>query len=169
MKSAFYFIALVFVVGLVGCSDDENPRSPLIGAWENREYVDSLDLWFVESYMFKNDSVFDVERTVRQTETGPDLGYQMISTSWYNLEGSTFKYYYSDALIYFGGDSDGTRVYFASKEDLKPAIIDFFRIPEGTLTFSADGRTFNFQENCIKFSPDQECLQLPSKEFVKAD
>lgn len=169
MKSVFYLIGLVFALGLVGCSDEEDPRSPLIGTWENRVFVDSLDYWFVESYSFKNDSIFDLELTVRQTETGPDLGYRMISTSWYDLEGSTFKYYYSDALIYFGIDSEGLMKYFAPKEELKPGIVDFFRIPEGTLTFSSDGSKFEFEKDCFQPNPDMECIQFPLKEFVKVN
>ncbi|WP_026966326.1 hypothetical protein [Algoriphagus terrigena] len=169
MKSAFYLVVLVFAVGLVGCSEEENPRFPLMGTWESRVYVDSLDYWFVESYAFKNDSIFELTKTVRQTETGPDLGYQLISSSWYNLESDTFKYYYSDALIYFGVDSESQRVYYGSKEDLRPGIVDFFRTPEGILTFSSDQRSFEFQENCWSPAPGMECIEFESKEFIKVD
>lgn len=169
MKLLFFLTAVGFVLTLVSCSEEEEPISPLIGTWENRVYVDSLEYWFVESYMFKNDSVFDLTETVRQAETGPELGYRLISTSWYNLEMGIFKYYYSDALFFFGGGSEVPRKYFVPKEELNLGIVDFFGIPEGKLTFSADGRKFNFQENCIQLNPDQECLQLPSKEFVKVD
>lgn len=92
MKTAFTFVFAFLLLSLVSCSDQVDPRSPFIGTWEYRNYVDSLDIWFVERSQFKNDSLFDLESTVRQTETGKDLGYRMTTTSWYNLEGNTFQY-----------------------------------------------------------------------------
>lgn len=169
MKAFFYLAAFVFVLGLVSCSEEEEPISPLIGTWENRVYVDSLDYWFVESYSFKNDSVFDIEITVRQTESGPDLGYRMISTSWYNLDNNTFKYYYAYALTHFSVDSEALPVYYAPKEELSATIVDFFGIPEGELTFSPDKKKFEFQENCLKLDPSMECIQFPSKEYIRVD
>ena len=170
MKSLFYLAAVVLALGLLSCSsEEEEPISPMIGTWENRVFVDSLDYWFVESYMFKNDSIFDIEWTVRQTETGPDLGYRMIATSWYNLDENIFKYYYSDVLFYWRVDNDSAPTYYVPKGDLQPAVVDFFRIPEGILTFTADKRKFEFRENCIQFDPDMECVQLPSKEYIRVD
>lgn len=162
MKSIFYLIVLVFVIGLVGCSEEEEPRSPLIGTWESRVYVDSLDYWFVESYAFKNDSIFDIEWTVRNTETGPDLGYRMTAASWYELEEDTFKYYYSDVLMEFES-------LYVPKEELKPAIVDFFRIPQATLTFSQDRRQFELQVGCFQPSPGTDCVDFPAKVYVRVD
>ncbi|MGM0946429.1 MAG: hypothetical protein ACQEW9_14685 [Bacteroidota bacterium] len=167
MKPAFYLSSLFLILSLLSCSESENPRSPLIGTWENRTYVDSLDYWFVESYTFKNDSIFDLKTTVRDLEAGTDLGYRMTSTAWYNLEGDVFQYYYSDALIYFAFRPDDP--LFVPKEDLRAVVIDFFRVPKGKLSFTDDLRQFTFQEDCITINPDADCLQFPPRTFVRVD
>jgi len=167
MKTAFPFVFSFFLLSLVSCSENENPRSPLIGTWENRSYMDSLDIWFVDSYRFKNDSVFDLTATVRKTELGEELGFRMIASSWYNLEGGTFQYYYSDALIYFGGGENGN--IYGSRDKMNPGVVDFFRIPKGELTFSSDMRQFTFQEDCWKIVPDTDCIEFPSQTFLRVE
>ncbi|MFC3416005.1 hypothetical protein [Algoriphagus hitonicola] len=167
---AFQFFPLVFLLlGLFSCQEDELPRAPLLGTWENRIFDETQELWFVESLTFKNDSVMGVEHTVRETETGPTLGYRIISEGWYKLEGTTLQYYYADALIYFGGGSDSDALPYGSKEELSAGIIDFFRIPEGDLTFSQDNNKFEFQEDCWQVNPDRECVEFPLKEYIRVN
>lgn len=145
MKSFFYTLSLVLLVSLFGCQESEEPfQSPLSGTWENREFDEAAGLWFVEVLTFKNDTLMEVQKIVRETETGETLGYRMIADSWYNLEGSTFKYYYSYALINFGGASDSEEKPYGTKEELKPGVVDFFRVPTGTLTFFENGNRFRF-------------------------
>lgn len=165
MKKYFPFALIALLTVFISCTEDEEPMGPLIGIWEHREFVDSLDVWMVESMEFKNDSIFDINMTFRDSETGPELGYRLSATSWYNLEGDTFKYYYSDALLHFEYGEDAK--LYVPKEDLKPAIVDFFRIPEGVLSFSADRRRFQFQENCLVINPDIDCFQSPKKEYIR--
>lgn len=168
MKTLYAVFFAFFVLSIVSCSDEEEPRSPLIGTWENRNYVDSLELWFVNTYNFRNDSIFDITSTVRETEIGNDLGYRLISTAWYNLESDIFQYYYDDGLFHFGGGEDDP--LYVPKKDLKPGIIDFFRIPKGKLTFSNDYSQFTFQEDCWKPNPENEdCFEFPVKTFVRVD
>lgn len=167
MKAAYSFVFAIFLLSLVSCNEDEEPRSPLIGTWENRNYLESSDSWYVDSYKFKNDSLFDITSTVRKTENGEELGYRMTATSWYNLEGSTFKYYYSDALIYFGGGENNPN--YGTKDKMAPGIVDFFRIPEGELTFSSDLSQFTFQEDCWRPNPDNDCFEFPLQTFIRVD
>lgn len=167
MRSFSFLLLFALSFSFVSCQEDEKPSSVLIGTWEKRVYVDSLRYWFVDSYQFKNDSIFDLEFTVRETETGPDLGYRMIGSSWYNLEGNRFKFYYSDVLMYRINPDD--RNYFSPREELVPAVVDFFRIPTGNISFSSDLRQFTYQEDCIQFDPNSECLQIPSETFVRVD
>ncbi|MEB2776673.1 hypothetical protein SYJ56_15215 [Algoriphagus sp. D3-2-R+10] len=167
MKTAYPFVFVFFLVSLVSCIEEEDPRSPLIGTWESRSYMDSLDIWIVDSYRFKSDSVFDLTATVRKTEFGEELGYRMTASSWYNLEESIFQYYYSDALIYFGGGENGP--FYGPKDKMNPGIVDFFRVPKGKLTFSSDMRQFTFQEDCWKVNPDNDCIEFPSQTFVRVD
>lgn len=163
-------IALAFLLlGLFSCQEDESPRSPLIGTWENRQFVDSLDIWIVESLTFKSDSVMGVEHTVRETETGPTLGYRLISEGWYDLEGNVFRYYYSDALIYFGGGDDSEALPYAPKEELNAGIVDFFRIPEGDLIFSQNNNKFEFQEDCWQVNSDEECIEFPLRTYIRVN
>ena len=166
MKPLCLLFASIIAFSFFSCSEDEAPSSPLIGTWESRVYNDSLEYWFVESYTFKNDSIFDLQRTVRQTETGPDLGYQLLSTSWYQLNGSVFKYYYSDALMYSPVQTDGVSLPYVPKEELRPAIVDLFRIPETTLTFSQDRRQFELLMDCFA---GVNCSDPLKKIFVRAN
>ncbi|WPR74369.1 hypothetical protein [Algoriphagus sp. NG3] len=154
-------------LSLYGCSDPEEPQSPLIGTWESRNYSDSLDVWFVESYSFRNDSLFDVTSSVRTTETGEELGYRLTATSWYNFEGDIFQYYYADAMIHFGGSEN--QPLYVPKQDLSPGIVDFFRTPKGKLTFSSDLRQFTFQEDCWNVNNDNDCIEFPSQTFVRVN
>jgi hypothetical protein len=167
MKTALSVSALFLILSIFSCSESEDPRSPLIGTWENRTYIDSLDIWFVESYTFKNDSLFDLKSTVREIETGTDLGYRLISTAWYNLEGDIFQYYYSDGLFYFPTERNAP--LYVPKEELRPGVIDFFRIPKGTLSFSNNQRQFTFQENCFSANSDANCIPIPPRTFMKVD
>lgn len=167
MKSIFYLLLFVLSVSLFSCQDKEEPLSPLIGTWEVRDYVDSLDLWFVDSYKFKNDSVFDLTSLVRENEIGSTLGYRMTTTSWYNFEEGIFRYYYDDVLMYWGGES-GPR-YTDDLANLQPAIVDFFRVPKGPLTFAADFKSFDFQEECWQTNEGSDCIEFPVVTFIKVD
>jgi hypothetical protein len=168
MKNIFPFAILALIAALFSCTDSEEPASPLIGTWEKRQFVDSLDLWFVDVMEFKNDSIFDLSSIVRETETGPTLGYRLVTTSWYNLDGNTFTYYYSDGLFYFG-HLDGKAPLYVPKSELRPGVIDFFRKPEGVLTFSSDRRIFQFQPNCFVFNEDRDCIQFPLEEYIRVN
>lgn len=162
----YFPLALVTaIVALVSCTDNEEPVGPLAGTWEHRVFVDSTDVWLVETIEFKNDSIFDMNVTVRNSETGPTLGYRMITTSWYNLEGDIFKYYYADVLMYFGIEENAPM--YVPKSELRAGIVDFFRIPEGILTFSNDRRKFQFQENCWDINADVDCFKFPTKEYIR--
>jgi len=167
MRNLFLLCLSVLFAGLISCTENEEPISPLIGNWENRVFVDSLDVWYVNSYRFKNDSIFDLTSTVRESESGEELGYRIIATSWYNLEESIFQFYYSDALIYFGGGENNPS--YGPKDKLRPGVIDFFRVPKGELTFSSDMRQFTFQEDCWEVDPDSDCIEFPSQTFVRID
>ncbi|WP_339707798.1 hypothetical protein [Algoriphagus aquimarinus] len=149
------YLCLLFIAActasLSSCSDAEEPISPLIGAWENREYVDSLNYWIVERYDFVNDSTYDINVTVRETEGGEDLGYRFITRGWYDYKGEDFTYYYADVLMiedYFLREGNEL---FAPKDDLRAVIVDFFREPTASLTFSSDRKQFVFQDECLEY------------------
>jgi hypothetical protein len=167
-KYSSFSIVAVFAI-LISCAENEEPISPLIGTWEKREFVDSLDLWFVDIMEFKNDSIFEITGIVRNSETGPTLGYTLVATSWYNLDGNTFKYYYSDALIHFDIFGGEDAVLYVPKSESDPVIIDFFRKPEGVLTFSADRRSFQLLPNCFVIKEENDCIQFPLEEYIRVN
>ena len=151
MKSIFLILAIICSVSIVSCADSEEPVSPLIGDWENRVYVDSLDYWFVQSYRFVNESTYDIIETVRRTEGGEDLGYRLITRGWYDYKGEDFTYYYDDVLMledYYRRDGNE---FFAPKDDLRAVVVDFFRHPIASLTFSSDRKQFVFQDECLDY------------------
>ncbi|WP_026951902.1 hypothetical protein [Algoriphagus mannitolivorans] len=165
MKQYFSLTLVAVIAILVSCAENEEPSSPLLGTWESRVYVDSLNLWFVETMEFKNDSIFDLTQSFRSSETGPDLGYRLMAPSWYNLEGSTFKFYYSNGLFHFSTPNDPA--LYVPKSELKVGVADIFRIPEGVLTFTSDRKKFKYEENCFVVSPNNPCIQLPPKEYIR--
>ena len=168
MKSIFYLMLFVLSVSLFSCQDKEEPLSPLIGTWENRTYVDSLDIWMIDSWAFKNDSLMTYERFVRETESENILGYQMIADSWYNYKGNIFKYYYSDALLYWGGESDTRWIRYGPKEEMRPGVVDIFMIPTGTLTFSQNRLQFILKPDDAEFDMG-EIIEFPARTFIKVD
>lgn len=115
---------------------------------------------------FKSDSLMLIEQTVRQTKTGPTIGYMMIADGWYKLDGSTFKYNYDYGLFYFGGEN--SKLY-VPKNELRPGIADFFRIPTGKLTFSTDRSRFQFQEDCFEVDPQSDCISVTLIEYLRVN
>ena len=167
MRHLTLLILTCFAGSLYSCTELDEPRIALYGTWENRKYVDSLEVWFVNTYKFRNDSLFDVTSTVRETEIGNDLGYRLISTAWYNFDGDIFQYYYDDGLFHFGSRDDDP--LYVPKKDLKPGVIDFAGKPKGKLTFSDDFRQFTFQEGCMVVNTTNDCREFPSRTFVRVD
>lgn len=165
MQKYFPFALVAIISVLVSCAENEEPISPLMGTWENRNFVDSLDLWFVETMEFKNDSIFDLTQSFRNSEMGQDLGYRLMATSWYNFKDSTFKYYYSEGIFHFS--TPRNPALYVPKSELRVGVIDIFRIPEGVLTFLSNGKKFRFQEDCFVVNPNNPCIQLPPKEFIR--
>lgn len=167
MRSLSLFILTVCAASFYSCTEAEEPTSPLIGSWENRVYIDSIDYWVVQTYDFVNDSTYDIIETVRETEDGEDLGFRFVSRGWYDLQGESFTYYYSDVLMldnYFM-DSINPGNLYAPKEELKAFIIDFFREPTAKLSFSASGKEFVFLDECLEGFP--ECA--PPRNYVKVN
>lgn len=167
MKHLIYSLILVLASTLVSCQDTEEPQSPLFGSWENRSYNDSLGLWSIQTLTFTNDSSVLVENTLRQTETGPKLGYTLIANAWYNFDRDVFTFYYSEALIRSRLEEDA--LPYSPKEDLSLAILEFLRRPKGVLTFAQDRSRFEFQEDCWALNAEDPCIQPPSAEFFRVD
>lgn len=167
MRLLCLFVLAVCTASFYSCTDSEEPKFPLMGAWENRVYVDSIDYWIVETYDFVNDSTYDINVTVRESEMGDDLGYRFISRGWYDLQADDFTYYFSDALMIdnsFVASNNADKVY-APKEELVAVIIDFFRRPTANLTFSADRKKFEILDECMESM--SECPS--SKTYIKVD
>lgn len=167
MRLLCLFVLAVCAASFYSCTDSEEPMSPLIGVWENRVYVDSIDYWIVETYDFVNDSTYDITVTVRESEMGNDLGYRFVSRGWYDLQADNFQYYYSYALMienHFVASINADKVY-APKEELMAIVIDFFRKPTANLTFSSDRKQFEFLDECLDIM--SECPS--SKTYIKVD
>lgn len=164
MKKYFHFALLAIFAVLISCSEKEEPVSPLVGTWENRVFVDSLDVWFVETLEIKNDSLVDIIETVRPTETGPDLGYRLFMETKYSLEGEIFSYDYSNGNVI--SRFWETDPLFVPKSELRPTVFDFVISESAALSFSTDFREMDFQPICYSYFED-DCLE--SKKFVKVD
>ena len=163
MNKYFPFVIVAVFATLISCTENEEPVSPFIGTWENRVFVDSLDVWFIEKFVIKNDSLVDIEETIRETETGPDLGYRLFMETKYTLEDNLFSYDYSYGFTI-------RRVpnidhLFVPKNELGPANFDFVLYQSGKLTFSSDYREMDFLPICPSFRTGCPA----SKKYVKVD
>lgn len=163
MKKYFPFALLAVFSALISCTEKEEPVSPLVGTWENRIFVDSLDVWFVETLEIKNDTLFDNFQTVRDTEDGPDLGYRFFSEARYSFEGNIFSFYASSDFYMYGiADS---RPLFMPKSKLGPVMVERFS-ESAELTLSSNFKEMDYQYICPEvfeeYCPD-------NKRFVKVD
>lgn len=163
MKNYFVLTLIAVFATLISCSEKEEPASPFVGTWENRVFVDSLDVWFVEKFVIKNDSLVNIEETIRETETGPDLGYRLFMETKYTLEGKVFSYDYSHGYII--ARTFKIDPLFAPKNELRPVVFDFVLYQSGSLTFASDYREMDFLPICYPFLTD--CPE--SKKFEKVD
>ena len=159
MKIFFPFAFLLFISGLISCTENEKPVSPLVGTWENRVFIDSLDVWFVETMEFKNDSIFDLNITVRESETGPDLGYRFMTTAWYSLGKNELTYYYSNCSWLNFGER---RIYGAQK-DLVNGVVDFFQRPKVEFLLSPSRKSFILPQGCLALFS----VCGPNREFIR--
>lgn len=163
MKKCILF-ALVIVLGtLISCSEDDKPINPLIGTWESRVFVDSLDVWFVETIEIKNDSLYSIAETVRETESGPDLGYRLYVESFYELNGKIFSLgpWNSYTIVRQGSQEP----LFVSKSELDPVIVEKV-YSSAEVTISSDLRQMDFLPIC-KGVFEEYCPNI--KKFLKVN
>lgn len=155
------FLLVAVFAALISCAESEGPQGPLVGTWENRVFVDSLDVWFVETMEFKNDSIFDLNITVREFEKGPDLGYRFKTTAWYSLSKNELTYYYSDcSWLNFSEQR-----LFADEEDLLLGVVDFFDRPKVELLFSPSRKSFILPQGCLALFS----VCGPNSEFIRVN
>ncbi|WP_339751414.1 hypothetical protein [Algoriphagus aquimarinus] len=163
MRYLCLLVIAACTVSLSSCRDVEEPISPLIGAWENRVFVDSLNYWIVERYDFVNDSTYDIKVTVRESETSKDLGYRFATRGWYNLQENAFTFTYSEIYQVKDYYLPSRANLYAPKNELRFIEIDFSDTPTANLTFSTDGKQFEFLAECLEYY--SEC-SLP-KTYIK--
>ena len=77
-----------------------------------------MDYWVVNTLEFKNDSLYQFRTTVRDSETGPDLGYRFYYDDSYGWDGKTF-FYSPDLAAWIDYREEG---FYAPKEELNFGI-----------------------------------------------
>lgn len=165
MKKFFPFALLAVFSVFISCSENERPVNPLVGVWENREYVDSLSVWFVETLHFKNDSVFEQSLTVRQSEKGENLGYRWFSEGVYTQEANEISFNFF--LEYKFHQKDGSEIIFEPKNKLGQVLIEriysAFRVD-----LQSDFKEMDYQIICITpFDKFPVCEEV--KRFIKVN
>lgn len=147
MKHLSQIILLFISFSFFSC-EKENEELPnqLVGTWEIRHLVDSVDYWVVNTLEFKNDSVYQFRTTVRESETGPDLGYRFYYDDSYEWDGITLTYS-PDLAAWIDYREEA---FYVPKQELLAGIIDYFRIPTATISFMDNRTRMIFQENCPK-------------------
>ncbi|WP_192347723.1 hypothetical protein [Algoriphagus sp. Y33] len=165
MKHLSLFTLLFMSFCFFACDkDNEELPNRLVGTWENRYFVDSVDYWVVNTLEFKNDSVYQFRTTVRDFETGPDLGYRSYYDDGYEWDGSTFIYS-PDLTSWIDYREED---FYVPKEELVDGIVDYFRIPTATISFVDNRTKMIFQEDCPEeFLPCD--VPFDAIEYLRAD
>lgn len=165
MKKYFPFALLAVFAVLISCTEKEEPVSPLVGKWENRVFVDSLDFWVVETFEIKNDSVFEHSITVRQSENGANLGYRSFSEGKYLQAGNDVSLNFLAEYMY--RQRENSEVYYVPKNELGPVIVErIFSSVKITLNSNLD--ELNYQINCFPpFDKSPVCEEI--RLFIKVE
>ena len=161
------FLFLIFLsLTFLSCNDEDNLPVQLSGVWEERNYVDSVDFWVVNTLEFKNDSEFQFRTTVRETETGNDLGYRFYYDDTYDWDGKTFNY--SPDMAFWIDYRE--EKFYTKKEDLKAGVIDFVSWPSANITFVEGNSKLIFQNICTSTNADYcENAQYPEREYIRVN
>ncbi len=165
MKGFSLLAVLLISISFVSCDDVED-KSPnqLSGTWEDRFYVDSVDYWVVNTLEFKPENQYQFRTTVRQTETGSDLGYRFYYDDSYEWDGETFSYS-PDLASWIDHREEN---FYVPKEELNAGIIDYARMPTASLIFEENNTKMIFQENCPEdILPCEDPFE--SKEYIRVD
>ncbi|PZX53280.1 hypothetical protein [Algoriphagus chordae] len=145
MKHLSLLSLALIAFSFVACDKDDDPLpNQLVGNWEARYYVDSVDYWVVNTLEFKNDSVYQFRTTVRDSETGPDLGYRMYYDDRYEWDGMTFKYL-PDLASWIDHREEA---FYVPKQELLAGIMDYFYQPTARITFVENKEKLIFQDLC---------------------
>ncbi|MEP0710938.1 hypothetical protein [Algoriphagus sp.] len=166
MKHLSLFSLIVIAFGLFACDKDDDPLpNQLVGSWESRYFVDSVDYWVVNTLEFKNDSVYQFRTTVRDSEAGPDLGYRMYYDDRYEWDGMNFKYL--PDLAYWIDYKE--EAFYVPQQELRAGIIDYFHQPIARITFIDNKERLLFQEQCPE-NPAFGCEEPRDPiEYVRVD
>lgn len=144
------FFPITFFAGfaiLISCAETEEPVNPLFGAWENRVFVDSLDVWIVETMEFKNDSILEISETVRQTEFGQNLGFQFFMESKFSLNNEIIHLDFSTAFILPWNYP--AIPLFVQKSELREIVFGFTIYNSGEFVLSPDLNELDFSPICF--------------------
>lgn len=141
-------IILLISLGLISCNQDDSPELPtqLEGVWEQRVYVDSVDLWVVNAFEFKANLNYQFRTIVRKTADGNDLGYRYLQDDSYTWDGTTFNYFPS---IVNWINPRGQKFY-VPRQELILGIVDYQYPPEALLTFIENKSKMIYQQKCPK-------------------
>lgn len=150
----------------MACNKDDDPLpNQLVGNWETRYFVDSVDYWVVNTLEFKNDSVYQFRTTVRDSEIGPDLGYRVYYDDRYEWDGMTFKYL-PDLAYWIDHREEG---FYVPKQELMAGIYDYFYQPTAKITFVDNNKKLIFQSLCpenVGFGCEEQRVPI---EYVRVD
>jgi hypothetical protein len=161
--SVLLFALFAIVFGFSSCQeDDELLPTQLEGRFENRTFVDSLDLWVIIAYDFNRTGTFQYIETVRNTENGNEIGYRRIFPGTYDWNGEIFKYFPENGE---GIPFDGNEIYRPKDklDSFANIIFDYFRPLEARLEFVQNGNTMNYTE----IYPEIWEFESQTKSFIK--
>jgi len=153
--SRFLTFAIILFITLSCNSDDNNfSKQDLHGIWEWRIYQEESELFYINTYEFKEDGTYEIRTTARQWDSTVDIGYNSVNRGSYSLvenrlrltnteflrtpEGSTTWYTSLENLV--GSDWDREIDITISMKERKSELVMDFPCPpnaacRGPITF----------------------------------
>jgi hypothetical protein len=112
-KKAAFKVAVIFF--LASCSDvnPEFTSQNLYGTWEQSQFNAELELFNVNTLIFKENGTFETRVSYRQQDVQIDLGYYFLTTGNYVLNGN--KLIFSN-ITYFILPPDSDQIYVLLEE-----------------------------------------------------
>ncbi|MCS4435913.1 hypothetical protein [Aquiflexum gelatinilyticum] len=149
---------ITFSCNLIEKDDKNFSLQDLHGIWELSRYQQESQLFYVDTYEFKEDGTFENRSTARQQDNNMDLGYNSITNGTYRLLGN---------VLTLTGDQfltlpEGSTVWYTAPDNLVGSDWNIER--EYTIALKERKSQLQLEYKC---APNELCSTSPITYFRK--